>query len=135
MQNTDFSTLAKTKKHQICCSLPKLVQIFFYSLAFLGCILAFPTRRDSETFWDNGTEIPSLSRDKGTTGQAKNLAKGRDGSGQPKSGTGRDGILTAWQDFELVPLSLCPGTGKEFLSLCPEMLHCPVPLETLLQTS
>ena len=39
----------------------------------------------------NGNEIPSLSRDKGTTGQAKNLAKGRDGSGQPKSGTGRAG--------------------------------------------
>ena len=53
--------------------------------------LAFPTGRDSETFRDNGTEVPSLSRDKGTTGQAKNLAKGRDGSGQPKSGTGRAG--------------------------------------------
>ena len=52
-------------------------------------MLAFPTGRDSETFRDNGTEIPSLSRDKGTTGQAKNLAKGRDGPGQPKSGTGR----------------------------------------------
>ena len=54
-----------------------------------GFILAFPTGQDSETFRDNGTEIPSLSRDKGSTGQAKNLAKGRDGSGQPKSGTGR----------------------------------------------
>ena len=42
-------------------------------------------------FWDKGTEVPSLSRDKGTTGQAKNLAKGRDGSGQPKSGTGQAG--------------------------------------------
>ena len=52
--------------------------------------LAFPTGRDSETFRDNGTDIPSLSLDKGTTGQAKNLAKGRDRSGQPKSGTGRD---------------------------------------------
>ena len=52
-------------------------------------MLAFPTGRDSETFRDNGTEIPSLSRDKGTTGQAKNLAKGRDGLGQPKFGTGR----------------------------------------------
>ena len=49
----------------------------------------FPTGRDSETFRDNGTEVPSLSRDKGTTGQAKNLAKGRDGPGQPKTGTGR----------------------------------------------
>ena len=29
--------------------------------------LAFPTGRDSETFRDNGTEVPSLSRDKGTT--------------------------------------------------------------------
>ena len=52
-----------------------------------GLILA---GRDSETFRDNGTEVPSLSRDKGTTGQAKNLAKGREGSGQPKSSTGRD---------------------------------------------
>ena len=47
--------------------------------------------RDSATFWDKGTEVPSLSRDKGTTGQTKNLAEGRDGSGQPKSGTGRAG--------------------------------------------
>ena len=29
------------------------------------------------------------------------------------------------QDFELVPLSLCCGTMKEFLSICPEKLHCP----------
>ena len=57
----------------------------------------FSGQRDSQNFFvpgqrDNGTEVPSLSRDKGTTGQAKNLAKGRDGPGQPKScdGTGRD---------------------------------------------
>ena len=36
-----------------------------------------------------------------------------------------------WQDFQLVPLSLCPGTMKELLSHCPKKLHCPVPLETL----
>ena len=54
-------------------------------------LLGFPTGRDSATFRDNGTEVPSLSRDKGTTGQAKNLAKGRDGPGQPKFGTGRAG--------------------------------------------
>ena len=62
--------------------------------------LGFPTGRDSATFPDNGTEVPSLSQDKGTTGQkflycpgtkgqAKNLAKGWDGLGQPKSGTRR----------------------------------------------
>ena len=28
--------------------------------------LAFPTGQDSETFRDNGTEVPSLSRDNGT---------------------------------------------------------------------
>jgi hypothetical protein len=28
-------------------------------------------------------------------------------------------------------LSLCPGTTRKLLSLCPEKLHCPVPLETL----
>ena len=59
-------------------------------------VLGFPTEWDSATFRDRGTEVPSLSRDKGTTGQAKNLVKGRDsqnsgrdGPGQPKSGTGR----------------------------------------------
>ena len=54
-------------------------------------VLGFPTGRDSATFRDNGTEVSSLSRDKGTTGQAKNLTKGRDGPGQPKFGTGRAG--------------------------------------------
>ena len=36
-----------------------------------------------------------------------------------------------WQYFELVSLSLCPGTMKELLSLCPEKLHCPFLLEML----
>ena len=58
-------------------------------------------------------------------------------------GTSRDGTGQAvkipsrpvpWQDFELVPLSLCPGTRKELLSLCPEKFQCPVPLETLIHT-
>ena len=52
--------------------------------------IAFPTGRDSETFRDNGTDIPSLSRDKGTTGQAKNLAKGRDGSAKIRDGTAKN---------------------------------------------
>ena len=47
--------------------------------------------RDSATFWDKGTEVPSLSRDKGTMGQAKNLAKGRDRLAQPKFRTGQAG--------------------------------------------
>ena len=40
----------------------------------------------------NGTGQWNFSgqRDKGTTGQAKNLAKGRDGSGQSKSGTAKN---------------------------------------------
>ena len=50
--------------------------------------------RDSATFQDKGTEVPSLSRDKGTMGQAQNLATGQDGPGQglSKSGTGRETI-------------------------------------------
>ena len=43
--------------------------------------LGFPTGRDCATFRDKGTEEPSLSRDKGTTGQAQNLATGREGTG------------------------------------------------------
>ena len=59
-------------------------------------------------------------------------------------GTSRDGTGQAvkipsrpvpWQNFELVPLSLCPGTRKKCLSSCPEKLRCPVPLETLLPTT
>ena len=46
-------------------------------------LIVFPTGRDSATFPDKGTEVPSLSRDKGTTGQAQNLAKGQEGPGQP----------------------------------------------------
>ena len=53
-----------------------------YSAYYVDTLqLGFPTGRDSATFRDKGTEVPSLSRDKGTTGQAKNLAKGRDGPG------------------------------------------------------
>ena len=48
------------------------------------------------TFWDKGTEVPLLSQDKGTTGQAKNLAKGRDGPGQPKFRMGRAGTVKIW---------------------------------------
>ena len=46
----------------------------------------FPTRRDSATFRDKQTEAPLFSQGKGTTGQAQNLAKGRDGPGQPNLG-------------------------------------------------
>ena len=52
-----------------------------YCINFICTKLAFPTGRDSATFRDKGTEIPSLSRDKGTTGQAQNLTTGRDGTG------------------------------------------------------
>ena len=62
--------------------------------------IGFSTGRDSATFRDSGTGKTFLSWDKGTPGQkflhcpgtkgqAKNLAKGRDGPGQPKFGTGR----------------------------------------------
>ena len=50
-----------------------------------------------------------------------------------RPGMGRDRLSKSRRvaDFELVLLSLCPGTRNEFLSLCPKNLHCPVPLETL----
>ena len=40
----------------------------------------------------------------------------RDGTGQSQKIPARP---VPWQDFELVPLSLCPGTMKELLSRCP----------------
>ena len=67
-----------------------MIEVFkFLSCPSMGLKLGFPTGRDSATFRDNRREVHLLSRDKGTTGQAKNLAKGRDGSGQPKSGTAK----------------------------------------------
>ena len=77
--------------------------------------LGFPTGRDIATFWDKGTEVPSLIRDKGTTGQAKNLAKGWDGPGQPKFGTGRAGtakIRDGTRDKTGQSRKGCSKTGK-----------------------
>ena len=62
-------------------------------------------QRDSATFRDKGTGVTSLSRDKGTTGQAQNLAKGRDGPGQPVKI--RDGTQDGTRD----------GTVRDFDSL------------------
>ena len=47
---------------------------FIISVSKVVYVLGFPTGRDSATFPDKGTEVPSLSRDKGTKGQAQNLA-------------------------------------------------------------
>ena len=44
--------------------------------------MVFPTGWDSATFRDKGTEVTSLSWDKGTTGQAENLAMGQNRPGQ-----------------------------------------------------
>ena len=44
-------------------------------------MVGFPTGRDSAIFRDKGTKVSSLSRNKGTTGQAQNFATGRDGTG------------------------------------------------------
>ena len=68
-----------------------LYKLLSFDEFFRAIIIAFPTGRDSETFRDNGTKIPSLSRDKGTAGQAKRAARGRYGSGQPEAVTGRAG--------------------------------------------
>ena len=71
----------------------------------------FPTGRNSATFRDKGTEVPSLSQaDKGTTGQAQNLAMGRDGQGQSikiRAGT-RTGTITIF----LAKSGTGRGTGR-----------------------
>ena len=55
--------------------------------------------------------------------------------GMSRDGTGQSQKILArpvpWQDFELVSLSLCPGTMKEHLSLRPAIMYRLVPLETL----
>ena len=49
----------------------------FFEISLGTSIIGFPTGRDSATFWYKGTEVSSLSQDKGTTGRAQNLAAGR----------------------------------------------------------
>ena len=86
--------------------------IFWVFLTYLPTRVSNGKELCSATFWDKGTEIPLLSRGKGTTGQAQNLAAGRDRPGQSvktwdRTGfwyfaTGRDEILTA-----------CPGQSRD----------------------
>jgi hypothetical protein len=71
-----------------------------------GFEVGFPTGRDSATFWVKGTEIPSLSLDKGTTGQAQNLAEERGGPGQLVKTW--DGTWDMGRDRVLI---FCHGTG------------------------
>jgi hypothetical protein len=58
-------------------------------------VLGFPTGRDFFVPQDKGTEVPSLSRDKGTTGQKSLLCSGTKGQWDklkifPKNRSGRD---------------------------------------------
>ena len=73
--------------------------------------LGFPMGRESAIFWDKGTKIPSLSRNKGTTGQAQNLATGREGPGQPFKiqDRTRDGTITIF----LSKSGTGHGTGRD----------------------
>jgi hypothetical protein len=48
-------------------------------MCLFGLRLEFPTGRDFLVPRDNGTEVPSLSRDKGTMAQAQNLSAERAG--------------------------------------------------------
>ena len=83
--------------------------------SILWSMIGFPTGRDSATFRDKGTEISSLSRDKGTTGQAQNFATGRDGTGfwqlvPSRPGTSRgtetkEKTLIKWNFFLWFPVS------------------------------
>ena len=70
--------------------------------------LGFPTGRDSANFWDKGTEVSSLSQDKGTMGQAQNLGTGRAGPEQPikTMHSGRKGIFDYFQFCFLVARSM-----------------------------
>ena len=79
----------------------------------MGLIAVFPTGWDSATFRDKETEVPSLSRDKGTTRQVKNLAKRHDRPGQLNSGTGHG---TNWDRAEKDVLKKgCFKTEKDIL--------------------
>ena len=79
----------------------------------IGCACfawPFPTGRDSATFRDKGTEVPSLSRDKGTTGQALKPCHGMgqdfDSLSRPETSRGtemKEKAFKKW-DFSLIIL-------------------------------
>ena len=60
---------------------------------------------------DKGTEVPSLSQDKGTMRQAQNLAKGRDGPRQPVKIWDETQNRTV-RDFDSRPIPSRPAEGK-----------------------
>ena len=93
----------------------------------------FSGQRDRQTFFvpgqrDNGTEVPSLSRDKGTTGQRDKLKilprdgtvrdsqnSGQGGPVQPKSGTGRGTKRDRAEKDVLKQKKGCSKTEKDVL--------------------
>ena len=74
----------------------------------VGCdriLLGFPTGRDSATFRDKGTEISSLSRDKGTTEQAQNLTTGQVGLGFFEAAPSRP-MMSCWtKSLSILPIN------------------------------
>ena len=64
--------------------------------------LGFPTGQDSATFWDKGTEVSSVSQDKGTTGQVQNFSMGRARSRQP---------VKIWEGTWEGTITVFPGTS------------------------
>ena len=98
-------------------------------------------RRDSATFREKGTEVPSLSWDKGTTKQAKNLAKGWNRPGQPKFEMGRTGTgrwtkrdraemdALKQENFVLKQKMMSSnkkGTTRPAVPVCPRTSHGPI---------
>jgi hypothetical protein len=91
-------------------NLPTIQAIFTINSSVISPEVAFPTEQDSVTFRDKGTEVPSLSREKETVGQAQNLATGRDGSGTPVKiwDETRDGTITSGPE-ETITSNLSSG--------------------------
>ena len=63
-------TLLKLGENYLC----RRIVILKQQITFCPPSQRFPTGQDSAIFWDKETEVPSLSEDKETTGQAQNLA-------------------------------------------------------------
>ena len=100
---------------------------FSYFNALVTNGVAFPMGRDSATFPDKGTEVPSLSRDKGSTGQAQNLAMGWDGPGQPiKIRYGTITIFLLWFPVLERPFLLCPVLSCVPSRPLARFLACPI---------
>ena len=95
-----------------------------------GYKLGFPMTRNSATFWNKGTEVPSLAWDKGTTRKFKIFPQdgtGQDSQSKSRTGHGTGQLLYFCQNsrrYSTPRRSIRPSYGPQFPSLLARGNYC-----------